>query len=132
MFGCSRCKNGIIKEETVIVSHIEAEFAGSDKPRTAHPTIWFPRGSPSLACRDSALDLVTMVARITRPTCFYQRNGKAEYHAQLTWVPIRDLDNALSAGAVEFPASFDFDSTVFSKIKYETPIAVINTPPDTL
>jgi hypothetical protein len=35
--------------------------------RTAHPTIWFPRGTPAFACRDSALDLVTIMARIMKP-----------------------------------------------------------------
>lgn len=43
-------------------------------PRTAHPTIWFPRGSPNLACRDNALDLVTIMARIMSPIYFCQKH----------------------------------------------------------
>lgn len=40
----------------------------NDKPITAHPMIWFPAGSPCLACKDMALDLVTRIASMISPT----------------------------------------------------------------
>lgn len=43
-----------------------------NSPKTIQPTIWLPRGRPALACRDNALDRVTITARSIMPNCrFY-------------------------------------------------------------
>jgi hypothetical protein len=37
-------------------------------PRVSQPTTWLPKGSPLLACKDMVLDLVTIIAKPTKPT----------------------------------------------------------------
>jgi hypothetical protein len=95
--------------------------------------IWFPRGSPSLACKDSALDLVTIIARIMKPICLMLKKiwNSLDFD-NLTCTPMSDRDKVLSAGAVEPPDSFDFKRSFFSKIRYNIPITTIKIPPDIL
>lgn len=58
-------------------STVEGKQAGWRKnveiiPNTSQPTTWLPLGSPDFACKETALDLVTMVARMTKPICYRQ------------------------------------------------------------
>jgi hypothetical protein len=93
-----------------------------------------PRGKPSFACIDKALDLVTNIANTMKP--IYDVLAFTRFHllarAVHTWMATKVLDNKSSAGVVESPAILVFDKILFSKTRYMMPTNVINTPPETL
>jgi len=100
--------------------------------KTFHPTIWFPRGRPNLACRDNALDLVTIMARMMKPICSRLADDLGLLSPFLTCTPMSERDKVLSAGTVESPGSFDFTKTFFSSTRYSIPTVTIKKPPDML